>query len=350
MNPRQHQCRDGHTPIVRELIVLLRLRPYLKKALLISLERADWRGIRTLEQYYTFLDETVHLIPTDRNILPTILEFYWLIDHSPDDILNTDPAFERWMTKFADDWGNFLNTPESAEGLQTFDLDPAYHMEDYAPNPSGWLTYNQFFAREVRPGARPIASPCDDSVIVSPADSVFVGQWPISDRSTITSKGFTYSVIALLDGSPYQDRFRDGIFTHSFLDVNDYHRFHVPAGGTVLELRDIPGRVVLDVIRKPDGTLDAVDGTGYQFTQARGLIVLDTPVGLVAVLPMGMAQVSSVTLTPRVGAVLGKGEEFGYFTFGGSDIVTLYEAGRVELTATVNVHYDQGAAIGRARR
>jgi len=62
-----------------------------------------------------------------------------------------------------------------------------------------------------------------------------------------------------------------------------------------------------------------IDGTGYQFTQARGLIVIDSPVGLVAVLPIGMGQVSSVNLTAQVGAHLAKGEEFGYFAFGGSD-------------------------------
>jgi phosphatidylserine decarboxylase len=116
----------------------------------------------------------------------------------------------------------------------------------------------------------------------------------------------------------------------------------------IKEVRNIPGKVTMDVIRKPDGSLDIVDGTGYQFTQDRGLIVIDSQVGLVAVLPIGMAQVSSVTLTAEVGAKLTKGEEFGFFSFGGSDIVTLFEAGKVQLDAKVGTHYNQGRRIGRA--
>ena len=61
-----------------------------------------------------------------------------------------------------------------------------------------------------------------------------------------------------------------------------------------------------------------------------------------------MAQVSSVTLTAEVGAVLAKGEEFGFFSFGGSDIVTLFEAGKVLLDAKVGTHYNQGRQIGHA--
>ena len=56
------------------------------------------------------------------------------------------------------------------------------------------------------------------------------------------------------------------------------------------------------------------------------MIVIDSPeVGLVAVLPVGMCFVSSVHLTPEVGARLQKGDEFGFFLFGGSDIVMLFQ-------------------------
>ncbi len=102
----------------------------------------------------------------------------------------------------------------------------------------------------------------------------------------------------------------------------------------------------MDVIRKPDGTFEVVDGAGFQFAQDRGLIVIDSPLGVVAVLPIGMAQVSSVTLTAEKGADLFKGEEFGFFAFGGSDIVMLFEAGRVEFDAQIGTHYNQGRRIG----
>jgi phosphatidylserine decarboxylase len=94
---------------------------------------------------------------------------------------------------------------------------------------------------------------------------------------------------------------------------------------------------------------DPRDETGFQFTQARGLVVLATPIGLVAMLPVGMAQVSSVILTAREGVTLRKGEEIGYFQFGGSDVVVVFEAAsNVCLTAEVGVHYRMGRRIGHA--
>jgi len=337
-----------HQPIVEELIALLKSRPDLADALKESIGKADRPDVVTLPQYYDFLNEMVSLIPTDRNLNPVLLKFYYLIDMSPDDVLQADASFQRWTRKFAEDWGAFLDTTESAKEIEGFFSNPSYHMDDYYVAPSGWLTFNQFFARQVRPGKRPVDGLCDDSVIVSPADSVFHGHWTIESDSKITVKGLTWSVIELLDGSPYQERFRGGVFTHSFLDVNDYHRYHVPVGGVVKEVRKIPGKVTMDVIKKPDGSLYGVDGTGYQFTQDRGLIIIDSPLGLVAVLPIGMAQVSSVTLTAEVGVALAKGEEFGFFSFGGSDIVTLFEADKVEFDAKVWTHYNQGRRIGRA--
>ena len=337
-----------HQPIVAELIALLQARPDLADALQASIRLANRPGVGTLAHYYDFLNEMVTLIPTDRNLNQFVLKFYYLIDLSPGGLLQADTSFQRWAGKFAADWGAFLDTTESAQGITGFYSDPRYHIEDYYPAPSGWLTFNQFFARQVRPGKRPVEGRSDDRVVVSPADSVYQGQWPINSDSKITAKGLTWSVLDLLAGSPDQNKFRGGVFTHSFLNVNDYHWYHVPVGGVVKEVRKIPGKVTMDVIRKPDGSLDIVDGTGYQFTQDRGLIILDSPLGLVAILPIGMAQVSSVNLTAERGATLAKGEAFGFFAFGGSDIVMLFEAGQVQLEANIGTHYNQGRQIGHA--
>jgi phosphatidylserine decarboxylase len=56
--------------------------------------------------------------------------------------------------------------------------------------------------------------------------------------------------------------------------------------------------------------------------------------------------VSSVTLTPDVGAELAKGEEFGFFQFGGSDIIMVFQPNRVRFTAEVDKHHLQGEQIG----
>ena len=94
---------------------------------------------------------------------------------------------------------------------------------------------------------------------------------------------------------------------------------------------------------------DAPDQAGYEFMQTRGLVVIDSPIGLVAVLPMGMAQVSSIVLTAEEGRTLHKGEEISYFQFGGSDIVTVYQqASNVSITAQPGVHYKVGTKVAEA--
>ena len=264
----------------------------------------------------------------------------------PEEPLEKDTDFQQWVHTFIDDLGRFLDTPKSAQGLETFFADPRYQIDDYIVAPSGWMTYNQFFARHIKPGKRSIAGLCDNSIIVSPADSVFIGKWKIDENSMVTTKGLKWSVLELLEGSPYRDRFVGGTLIQSYLSPYDYHRYHVPVSGVVREARKIQGKVVLNVYKKEDGTLAVRDELGYQFTQERGLIVIESPVGLVAVVPVGMGIVSSVNLTVDKDATLTKGEEFGFFAFGGSDIIILFESAmNVNITMEEGTHYKQGTKI-----
>jgi len=220
-----------------------------------------------------------------------------------------------------------------------------------------------FFARNFKPGYRPIAAVSDPSVIVSPADSTFDGQWEIRKDSHVSVKSLHWKIEELMEGSPYRHRFTNGLFMHAFLSPTDYHRQHAPVDGVVLESRVIQGQTYLQVIVDPPQVtdkqgrprlvpghnLDAPDDAGYQFAQTRGLIVLDSPIGLVAILPIGMCQVSSVIMTAEEGVTLRKGEELSYFQFGGSDIIMLFEnASNVSFTAQVGVHYKVGTRIAQA--
>jgi len=335
--------------------------------------------VRTLDDYYGWINDLLYWVPSEneagREIYNRICEFYFFLDQDPvkglqNKITPADQSPEltelsAWMVRYADAWGLFMDTTESLtpESLRSFYDSPRFNMDDYMPAPGGWKTFNQLFARHTRPGKRPVAEPGDDRVIVSAADSTIVGSWPIDEQSRITVKGLEWSVLELLEGSPYADRFNGGLFMHAFLNTTDYHRLHVPVAGEVLESRAIAGQVYLDVQAVPvEGgggahslqairQFDAQDGTGYQFAQARGLIVIDSPIGLVAVLPIGMAQVSSVVMTADEGVTLRKGEEFAYFQFGGSDHIVLFEAAAaVTISAEVNEHYNQGTRIGESRR
>lgn len=340
-----------NTPfVVQQLISLLDANADLKNALEVSIQTADVPNVKTIDQFYDFAASLLTKVPTQRETDPASSEFFFLLNRSPDNILAEDPAFNKWVNDYTNEWGNFLNTPESAKSLDTFITNPQFNIADYDKGPSGWLTFNQFFTRKVKPGKRPVAELCNNNIIVSTSDSVYEGCWTINDGALVTAKGVTYSIKDLMSGSKYSEKFKDGIFTHSYLNINDYHRFHTPVGGVIREVRNIPGKLMLDVVKREGGTFDAEDGVGFQLTQTRGMIVIESSIGFVAVIAVGMGHVSSVNITADEGISLVKGEEFGYFAFGGSDMVILFEANRVEFTAKEGVHYKQGQEIGRATK
>jgi phosphatidylserine decarboxylase len=335
-------------------------------------------NIKNLKDCFIWLSDLLYWIPTDdypgREIYNRLCEFYFILDQHPvlelqNKIVPYDNAppltpLSAWMVRYVKALGEFLDCPESLthESIESFYQSPNYNMDDYIRPHGDWKTFNQFFARNHKPGMRPVAAICDQTIVVSPADAIFKGQWEIRSNSHITIKNMHWKVEELMEGSPYKDRFINGVFMHSFLNTTDYHRQHTPVGGRVLEARVIHGQVYLDVSAMPikDNLkghrsikgirkFEIPDEAGYEFSQARGLVVLDTLIGLVAVLPMGMSQVSSVIVTAEVGVTLRKGEEISYFQFGGSDIVVLFEAAsNVSFTAQTDVHYKQGTKIAQA--
>lgn len=332
-------------PITDKLISLLQSRHDLKKSVESSLHTAQQPGLETLDEFYEFLDKILTHIPNEKELMTGVREFYFVLSKSPERRLQKDEAFNKWINEFVVSRGNFLDTTESTETLQSFINNPEYHIDDYIEGPSGWLTYNQFLARQVKPGRRPVADRCNDKVIVSPADNEYKGQWKIEKDSTVSVKGSVYPVSHLLSGSKYAEAFNGGIFTHSFLSIADYHRYHTPVGGIIKEVRKIPANTWVTEMRKPDGSLENIDDVGFQFEHTRGYIIIESLVGLVAVMPVGMGHISSVNLTAEVGRTLAKGEEFGFFGFGGSDIIMLFEPGMVEMIGEVGKHYKQGEQI-----
>ncbi len=387
--------------------------------------------IHTLCQYYYFVDAVATWTPGlrvwewqgdiyhERTDYLRLTQFYYYFNQPELDALQSpiDPAeglmltpISLWLRDFAVSWGAFLDTPESSRYLGSYKFGPEYSYQDYDGGANGieaYKTFNEWFSRTFRNIGvqRPVAQPDDDRIIVFPVESTYVGQWavttpvprgqPMPSESSIVVKHVEWPIPELLKDSAYGKDFEGGILVHSFLNVYDYHRQHAPASGTILEAKFIPGQVYLDVDlevldqedREEEGSslanaviprryLDAQDATGYQFVQCRGLMVLQTLIGKVAILPMGMAQVSSVVfvtpasegpqefiqLTPQeqhgldyleqaallnekvkaelVGKTVKKGDMISTFLFGGSDIVLVFERqSNVNITATMGVHY-----------
>ena len=336
----------------------------------------DIKDINTIDDYLKWINDFLHWVQSEEEpgkaIHHRLCKFYFILDQHPllelqNKIIPNENECEltnlsSWMVKYAQALGEFLDTQESINHIESFYQSPSYNMNDYIIPHGGWKSFNQFFARNYKPGYRPIAAVSDQHIIVSPADSTFAGQWEIRSDSHVTVKNMHWEIQELMADSPYKERFTNGTFIHSFLGPNDYHRQHAPVGGKVLESRVIHKSTYFEVIAVPIDSdqgdahhlkavreLDTPDNAGYQFSQTRGLVTLDTPIGLVAILPIGMAQVSSVIMTAEVGVTLRKGEEISYFQFGGSDIIVLFEAAsNVCFSAQPGVHYKMGVKIAQA--
>jgi phosphatidylserine decarboxylase len=369
-------------PVVGELVKLIEKNNW-KAQFESAIKKAHSKNVPLLEKvanmddYLEWINNFLFWVPSENskgdNVNNYLSAFYFIADQPTllklqNKVIPSDKAlpltpFSKWMRDYANALGEFLDTTESLtkESEQTFYNTPAYNMNEYTRPHGGWKTFNQIFARHHKPGYRPIAAIADQSVIVMPADSTFGGQWEVRKDSNVTVKKLNWKVSELLQGSPYKDRFENGMFMHSYLSPLDYHRQHAPVGGKVLEARVIQGQVYLEVEAKEEEenagkhklhlkrVYDSFDTAGYQFAQTRGLIVLDTPIGLVAVLPIGMSQVSSVIITAEVGVTVRKGEELSYFQFGGSDIILVFEnSSNVCFSARGGVHYKMGAKIAQA--
>ena len=108
------------------------------------------------------------------------------------------------------------------------------------PDPFGYPTFNAFFTRALKPGARP----CDPDarVLASPVDGTVSQIGRLSGSRIVQAKGHEYTVEALLGGpSKWTERFTGGSFATLYLAPCDYHRIHMPASGVLREAWFIPG-------------------------------------------------------------------------------------------------------------
>ncbi|MCD4702636.1 MAG: phosphatidylserine decarboxylase [Candidatus Aegiribacteria sp.] len=366
-----------HQPITLQLIELIENNPEIGELLEESIAKAkeanpdpQTNPVQSLDDYYEYIDRASLSLPQDMfdispelsmrdQMLQGICYHYFLVSQPLPELedkglfSNSIEYYEplaSWLRDFAVVQGQYMDTEDSwsEEIYQEIYADADFGLqEDWYEDPSNWNTFNRFFSRYLySPDVRPIASPDDAALVVSPADCVPQGVWSINADSEIeVETGLTvklqtfYSIHDLLESdSEYRDAFANGVLTHVFLNVYDYHRYHFAVGGEIVEKAILTRNVALEVSwDEEQGKYIPLDSTGWQFSQTLGYVIIDTgEFGLVALIPMGMAMVSSVNFEDNVavGNICEKGDMLGNFLFGGSDYIMLFqdEAG-FEITA-----------------
>ena len=355
--------------ITKDFIAIMDSDPELKALMEKSIEKGvavkpdrNTNPVQSLDEFYDYLDWCAVCMPWEMidvsetypsiydQIDQSLIYFYYYLDQPLKELEDRGyyyptvqycPAIVEWCIKYASSWGEYLSTPESWNDdyfnavVESGDFG---FSEGWYGDENRWKTFNEFFARHlISPDVRPIA----ETELVAPADSKPQGIWKIDEKGDIIqpegvlikSRQFNRVSDLLGPDSSYGDAFAGGTLTHTFLDVNDYHRYHFPVSGTVVEMNKIPAMDAAGGITVWDEesgryVLES-QVIGWQAIETRDSIVLDTDYGLVAIIPVGMSQVSSCNFTEglSVGDKVEKGDELGYFLFGGSDIVMIFQDG-----------------------
>lgn len=229
----------------------------------------------------------------------------------------TRPWFSLW-------YGWRMDRPASrariAPFLRTFGVDPS----EFADPPESYRTFNEFFHRRLRPEARPIHP--DPATLVFPADGRHMGWNDLSAADGFFAKGQRFDLASFLRHRALADAFAGGPAVFSRLCPVDYHRFHFPAPGLPSEPRLLNGGLA------SVNPIALRRNLAYLWQNRRWQILLNTETrGRILVAPIGATNVGSAVFTYTSSTPTDKGGEIGYFRFGGSAVLTLFEPGRVRL-------------------
>lgn len=161
------------------------------------------------------------------------------------------------------------------------------NMDEAAdPDPANYQTFNAFFTRALKPGARQ-ADP-NRNVLLQPADGRISQCGDINDGVIFQAKGKSFTAAALLGDAGLAQSFNDGVFATVYLSPKDYHRVHMPWTGTLTETLHVPGRL----FSVGPAAVNTVDGL---FARNERLVCMfDTDFGPMAMVMVGALLVSGV--------------------------------------------------------
>lgn len=220
-------------------------------------------------------------------------------------------------------YGWRMDRPVSREKIPAFLEEYELDAEEFVRSPDEFESFNEFFYRKLKPSARPIDS--SDRSVVFPADGRHLCVADISKSDGLFIKGETFDLPTLLDDSELAAEFACGSLVLSRLCPVDYHRFHFPVSGVAGDSRLINGPLY------SVNPIALSQNIQFLAENKRCVTVLNTDtVGKVLLLEIGATCVGSICQTYESGEAVTKGDEKGYFRFGGSSTITIFAPGKIQ--------------------
>ncbi|CAN1332335.1 Phosphatidylserine decarboxylase proenzyme 2 [Linum perenne] len=240
-----------------------------------------------------------------------------------------DKGAKEILRSISEKQGRKMNAVESAIEIPKFielfkdqiNLAEVKHPLDH------FKTFNEFFVRELKLGARPVAMVDQDDIAVCAADCRLLAFRSEADSKRFWIKGKKFSIEGLLGNEISSSNFKDGTVVIFRLAPQDYHRFHFPVSGTIEKIQDISGCLY---------TVNPIAVNSKYcnvFTEnKRAVSIISTAdFGKVAFVAIGATMVGSITFLKKAGDYVKKGDEFGYFSFGGSTVICVFEKDSIQI-------------------
>lgn len=221
------------------------------------------------------------------------------------------PFLSRWI-------GRYMDSPASARRIAPFVKENAINMSE--AQAESYPTFNAFFSRKLKANARPIDA--HTKSIVSPADGKILLYLSLKDTDFVL-KGYRFDVHSFLQDRELSAQFAEGAMLVVRLAPTDYHRFHAPLAAKVVNAKQIKGGYysVSPIALHAIPQLFCLNERSYHLMHNR-------QIGDFVMVEVGATFVGSIVQTFE-DTHLDKGEEKGYFKFGGSTVVVLFPQGSV---------------------
>jgi phosphatidylserine decarboxylase len=228
-------------------------------------------------------------------------------------------------------YGTMMDRPSSAKKIhpfiEDFDIDMSVAQEQE------FNTFNAFFTRKLKHDARPVDT--SSAIVVSPADGKILAYADISN-SWFIIKGYRFDVYSFLDNPDLAQKYHDGALLIIRLAPMDYHRFHFPVSGNISPNKKIDGDYysVNPFALRKKAEIFCLNKREYT--------ILSNPLfGDVVMAEVGATMVGSIVQTYK-GSYVNKGEEKGYFKFGGSTVVLLFEKSKIHIDEDLLINTAKG--------
>ena len=221
-------------------------------------------------------------------------------------------------------YGAWMNQSWSRHYIYSFIENYGIDVAEFNQGVESYPSFNAFFSRKLKACVRPVEK--SPTSLVFPADGRHLVVGNLSGRQQLWLKGMQWDLNSLLADASLAKLYNEGVMVISRLCPTDYHRFHFPCAGMPSAARKIKGAYYsvnpLALLHFPKT---------FWENKRQVTLLKNDQLGTVALIEVGATCVGSIRQAYVPGQLVSKGTEKGYFQFGGSTVLTLFEKNKVRL-------------------